>query len=184
MEILSKNDVVDNPKIIDEIIKGKVFIYPTDTIYGIGCNALIDESVQKIRALKQRPSKPMSVIAPSKEWITKNFNLKKEYLNKLPGKYTYVLKPNSEVVSKLTHPKTKILGVRIPDNWFTKIIQESRVPFITTSVNITNKPNMTCIEELDQSIKLGVDYFIDEGKLVGSPSKVIMFDGEDVLELR
>ena len=184
MEILSKNDIIDNQNIIDEIIAGKIFIYPTDTIYGIGCNALISESVHKIRTLKQRPDNPFSVIAPSKGLITKNFDLNSEYLDKLPGKYTYVMKPKTQVVTKITNPKTKMLGVRIPDNWFTKIIQKAGVPFITTSVNITNMPNMTYFENLNQSIKSGVDYLIDEGEIKGSASKVIMFDGEDILELR
>tara|TARA_Y100000310_G_scaffold338641_1_gene428856 strand:- start:8412 stop:9026 length:615 start_codon:yes stop_codon:yes gene_type:complete len=57
-------------KICDEILDGKIFIYPTDTVYGLGCNAEDAGAVEKIKEIKGRDKgKPLSVIAPSVEWI-------------------------------------------------------------------------------------------------------------------
>ena len=61
---------MNETEIIDFIRKGKIFIYPTDTIYGLGCDALNEKSVEKIKEIKKRDKdKPLSVIAPSKKWI-------------------------------------------------------------------------------------------------------------------
>ena len=74
----------------------KIYVYPTDTIYGIGCDATNDKLVLKIRSIKKRDEKPFSIIAPSKDWIKNNFEIiHPEYLDKLPGPYTLVMKPKN-----------------------------------------------------------------------------------------
>ena len=65
-------------QIIKAIKSGAIFIYPTDTVYGIGCNAKLKESVARIRKIKKQFSRPFSVIAPSMDWIAKNLEIKKE----------------------------------------------------------------------------------------------------------
>ena len=79
MKILTKEEVKVNKEVILEVMKnGAIFIHPTDTIYGIGCNATEEEFVNCVRDIKERPTTPFSVIAPSKEWIRKNRELKVE----------------------------------------------------------------------------------------------------------
>ena len=66
MEVLAKREfLMRKSEIIKKIINGEIFIYPTDTIYGIGCNALKSDSVQEIRTIKNRPDSPFSIIVPS-----------------------------------------------------------------------------------------------------------------------
>ena len=79
---------------VDDIKHGAVFIYPTDTIYGLGCDATNEESVKKIKELKYRDKdKPMSVIAPSVDWIKEHCEVTDEMIEKyLPGPYTLLLK--------------------------------------------------------------------------------------------
>ncbi len=162
--------------IVKEIKKGKVFVYPTDTVYGLGCDATNDESVKRIRKIK-KSKKPFSVIA-SKEWIKENCEVKD--LSKLPGPYTFIVKMKKQYVSKEVTEGT--LGVRIPDCDFTNLILESGKPFVTTSVNLTGEKNLVDIKDLKEDIKEKVDIVVDVGKLENKPSKVIGLDGEVLRE--
>lgn len=153
-----------------------IFIYPTDTIYGIGCNAEDKKLVQKIRIIKKRDQKPFSIIAPSKKYILDNFYVTKEEIDKyLPGPYTLILKKkNPNFLSWVSDTDT--IGIRIPDNEFTKRLQKTGKPIITTSVNLSGEKFANSIEEVNQKILDKVDYVFDEGVLSGKPSTIIFED--------
>ena len=162
--------------IIDSIKSGAVFIHPTDTIYGIGCNAQISSSVKKIRNIKSRNSSPFSVIAPSLQWINENCVVTKkgeEWIEKLPGPYTLIFKLKKNCVAKEVNPGLKTLGIRIPNHWVRKIAAEAEIPVVTTSVNRSNEDYMTSLEDLDPLIKGGIDFVLYEGEKKGKPSKII-----------
>jgi len=188
MRILSFEEFnLERQSIIDELFKGAVFIYPTDTIYGIGCNAAISSAVKKIRKLKSRASNPFSVIAPSFDWIYENCIVTKEaeeWLKKLPGPYTLILKlKNSNCVAKETASGLKTLGIRIPNHWIRDVVAEADVPVVTTSVNKSNEDYMTSLEDLEPAIKGSVDFIIYEGKKEGKPSKIIdLTDNVKIIE--
>jgi L-threonylcarbamoyladenylate synthase len=157
----------------------QIFIYPTDTIYGIGCNAENEELVNKIREIKKRDSKPFSVIAPSFEWILENFETTREELEKyLPGKYTLLLKKKNLDFLKWISDNERI-GIRIPDNEFTKKLQKKGKPIITTSVNISGMSFAKDISEIDKSILDSVDKVYNYGKLSGKPSTLVI-DGKEI----
>jgi tRNA threonylcarbamoyl adenosine modification protein (Sua5/YciO/YrdC/YwlC family) len=175
MRILSKNDLmVNRSKIVAEIKQGAVFIYPTDTIYGVGCDATNDVSVRKIRALKGRDAKPFSVIAPSIDWIHDNCELSdkaKAWLVKLPGPYTLILNlKNSGAVCAQTNMGMKTIGVRIPNHWIASLISDVGKPVITTSVNLAGSPPAGTREQLEKFV---VDFIIYEGDRQGRPSTVV-----------
>jgi L-threonylcarbamoyladenylate synthase len=162
--------------LIQKINQGKIFIYPTDTIYGLGCDAENKKSVNKIKSIKSRDKdKPISIIAPSIKWIKENCIIPKNLtLSKyLPGPYTLILKKQNPKF--LTHiSKTETIGIRIPKNQFTKQIQKSEKPFITTSVNLAGQPPITNINEIPKKIKEQVDIIINQGPLTGKPSTLII----------
>ena len=160
--------------LIKEIQKGKIFIYPTDTIYGLGCNAEDKEAVEKIKQIKQRDKdKPLSVIAPSIDWIKENLIIDCDLDKYLPGPYTIILKKKNP--NFLFHVSNKeSLGIRIPAHEFTKQIQEANLPFITTSVNLAGEPFVTRISDINPDILEEVDHVIDYGELNGKPSTIII----------
>ena len=186
MKIINSKEIEDYKiGIIGKIKQGSVFIYPTDTIYGIGCDATNMEAVARLRLIKRLPGeKPVSVIAPSKQWIIDNCVVDdkvSEWLEKLPGAYTLILKmKNKKCVPKNINFSTDALGVRIPDHFISSICAEAGVPIVTTSANICGKPNMVCVDDLDDTIKDKVDIIIDSGKLEGSASTIVFLDKEEV----
>jgi len=174
---MNMEKIIKNLK--QEIRKGKIFIYPTDTIYGLGCNAENIKSVEKIKQMKQRDKgKPLSIIAPSKEWINKHLIVDCDLDKYLPGPYTIILKKkNKDFLSHVSN--TDSIGIRIPDNEFTRKIQESSLPFITTSVNLSGEPFITKISDINPDILESVNYIIDYGELNGKPSTIII-NGEEL----
>ncbi|MDA3854770.1 MAG: L-threonylcarbamoyladenylate synthase [Candidatus Woesearchaeota archaeon] len=179
MKIISKREFLAKKRFyVEEIIRGKIIIYPTDTIYGIGCSAKIGSSINKIREIKKRDSKPFSIIAPSRSWILENLKiniLKIKYLKKLPGPFTFILDlKNDDCVSKdELIGESKSIGIRIPKCWFSSIILKSGVPFVTTSVNLSGEKYITKISEIKKEILKDVDYIIDCGKINTKPSTII-----------
>jgi L-threonylcarbamoyladenylate synthase len=188
MEVLTQTELrVRFNEIVEKIKDGSVFIYPTDTVYGIGCNAKDEKSVAKIRTLKTgRPTAPFSIIVPSIEWIRKNciINEKVEsWLKKLPGPYTLILKlKNKDVIATNIVPEAKTIGVRLPDHWFTEVVKKMGIAIVTTSANKTGEPFMTCIENLDPDIENGVEFMIYEGPKSGRPSKLVNVDTQEIRE--
>lgn len=154
----------------DLIRAGRIFIYPTDTIYGIGCDATNEEAVAKIRAIKQRDTKPFSIIPPSDEWITENTHAILAEIHK--GPFTYFVRTKKQSVADAVGAH-ETLGLRMSAHWFSEEIAKAGVPFVSTSVNISGLPHMTSLENLDPSIRSAVDIIIYEGPLDGSPSQKI-----------
>jgi len=168
-------------KIISRIKKGAVFIYPTDTIYGIGCSALNEKAVARIRKIKRRSTNPFSVIAPSKQWIRQNCILNndaEQWIKKIPGPYTLILKIKKGCVATNVNPGMDNLGIRIPANWFRNLVKEISIPIVTTSANVSGKYYMTSLDSLDREVKKNIDFIIYEGKKTGRPSRIIDLTGK------
>ena len=172
-EIVNFNEI-NKSEIVRRIKDGDLFIYPTDTVYGLGCKAMKQGSIQLIKEIKGRDEKPLSVIAPNKQWIRKNFEvINKNFIKKLPGPYTYILNVKKRAVARNVNPGMKTLGVRIPDHPFTELIKKSKVPFITTSVNYSGKRSARKIKEIPRRILNKVDIILDDGFLPNYPSTLI-----------
>ncbi len=178
MEIVSKDDfLADLEGHIEHMRYGAVFIYPTDTLYGIGCDARNNALVQRIRRIKNSYKQPMSVIVPSKEWIRKNLVIKPEHdewLGKLPGPYTLIFERKvKDCVADDVNPFGNTLGVRIPKNWFAKVVETLDFPIITTSINIHGQKPCDSIADVPSNMSHMVDMGIDDGEIKGRPSTLV-----------
>ncbi len=183
MRIISKEQFLGSKSVyLLKIIDGAVFIYPTDTIYGIGCDATNDAAVRRIREIKHRSDSPFSVAVPSRSWIRENCVLSaeaKKWLAKLPGAYTLLLKlKNRKAVAAAVNPSVDVLGVRIPGNWFSKVIAELNLPIVSTSANITKESHMTSLDDLDKDVARKVDFIIYEGRKDSRPSTIVGLYGK------
>ena len=185
MEVVSKEEFLLNRERFVRIVKeGAIFIHPTDTIYGIGCIATKNRVVEKVRRIKKRDIMPFSIIAPSMEWIRNNCiipDLGEEWLNKLPGPYTLILRlKNKNAIAPEVNSGWDTVGVRIPKHWISDFVRELGVPIITTSANITGEEFMTSLENLNPEIKNKMDFIIYEGEKRGFPSTIVNLSGEKV----
>ena len=158
------------------LLSGKLLIYPTDTLYGIGCNALSRAAVEKICLIKGREAgKPLSVIMA-------NFAMIKEYcglspkqarilLSLLPGPYTFIL----PLKKPMPASKTMEIGIRVPEHVFMRQLgKEFGFPIVTTSANLSGKKHAASIQQLDSRISSQVGLIIDGGRCIyRKPSTVI-----------
>ena len=189
MRVLDKTEFERFKRVhLGKIKQGSLFVYPTDTIYGIGCDATNGDSILKIRDLKQRPEQPFSIIAPSIDWIKENCvvnDLGAKWLDKLPGPYTFVFKlKNEKALHPLVNPSNKTIGVRIPDHWFSKLVEEMGIPIITTSPNVHGGQVPSDPEDLDVNFRSTLDFMLYEGRLHNPASTVIKLTDEEPEFLR
>jgi L-threonylcarbamoyladenylate synthase len=183
--LITKEYIEKNPDVLIDL-KKSIFVYPTDTIYGIGCDSTNKALVQKIREIKQRSKDPFSIAIPHKDLIVQHCVLSakaQSWLDDLPGPFTLILPVSSSFVADNVSPDGVSIGVRMFSTWFQNIIAKLDVPIVTTSVNFRGKPFMTSIKNIDKDIKSQVDFIIDDGELNGRPSKIINLL-DDVQELR
>ena len=183
MEILTQEEVLENVGELEkEILKGATMVFPTDTIYGIGCDARNSNSIKRIKRAKQRSrNQPISFIAPSINWITQHYEVQdwhEEYLKKLPGAFTYIFqRKNNCPISIEINPKvSQADGIRIPNSWFYHdVISQIQIPFCCTSANISGKVNILSIEQIEDEMRPFVDYAIRGDRLpIGARGSTIV----------
>lgn len=170
--LVDKKYVLKNREfVIRSIIDGSIFIYPTDTVYGLGCSALKEERCKKINEIKKR-DKPLSIIAPSKRWIRNNTYMSEEDIAKLPGSITILTECKENIVASTVNNGSNIIGVRMIDHWFQSLVTSANIPFVTTSANITGKETVENVRKMSEDLIEEVDLVIDDGDLKAEPSKV------------
>ncbi|HIG97952.1 TPA: threonylcarbamoyl-AMP synthase [Candidatus Woesearchaeota archaeon] len=184
MEVITKEEfLLEKVRYLKLISQGSVFIHPTDTIYGIGCDATNEAAVRRVRDAKQRNSMPFSVIAPSKRWVYDNCEVSAEgekWLDRLPGPYTLILRlKKASAIASSVNLGSGTLGIRIPRHWISDLVKELGFPVLSTSANLTGRQYMTAIDDLDESIRQKVDFMVYEGEKEGRPSTIVkLFEKE------
>jgi len=160
-------------RVIEVLRKGELIVYPTDTIYGLGADGTSKQAVKKVFDVKKRPlDDPISVMVSDFEMLEKYAEINERQMKilkeKLPGPYTFILKPKIKLPVSQNN-----VGFRIPDHWCTLIAKEFGKPVTSTSANIHKQPTPKNIRGIENSFKDSVSLYIDEGVKQGRPSKVI-----------
>jgi tRNA threonylcarbamoyl adenosine modification protein (Sua5/YciO/YrdC/YwlC family) len=166
-------------QVVDTLKRGGVICYPTDTMYGVGCDIFNQKAVKRVHQLKKRPKqKPFSFMCSSLKNISQYghvSNTAYRLMRKnLPGPYTLVL-PGSKLVPKIMLTKQKTVGIRVPDNSIClAIIAALGNPLLNTSAMLDDHSEAV-IDALDVDELFGrqVDLIIDGGEVYPDPSTVI-----------
>lgn len=143
-----------------------LLIYPTDTLYGLGCNALSQKAVDNIYALKRREAgKPLSIIVADFPMLLEYCNVSQSQENilhsLLPGPYTFIL-PLRKKLPVSTPPS---VGVRVPEHLFMRqVSKELQIPIVSTSANISGEKEAAEVSGLDAAVASKVDLIIDGGR--------------------
>ena len=165
-------------KAVDILKTGGVIAYPTDTIYGFGCDILNKKAIQRIYQIKKRDrSKPFSFICSDLKNISEYAQVT-DYAYKtmkrlLPGPYTFIL-PGTKLVPKIMLTKRKTVGIRVPNNNICLAIVEALGhPIISTSVGWSGREVLSDPQQIEETFGSQIELTIDGGILPNQPSSII-----------
>jgi len=165
-------------KVVDVLKEGGVIGYPTDTIYGVGCDLFNPEAIRKIHRIKKiEGNKPLSFICSDLKDISR-YAYVSNYAYKmmkrlLPGAYTFILNA-TKLVPKIAMTRQKTVGIRIPDNKIClALVKEVGHPIISTSVYKLDESLYNDPSEIEERFGKQLDLVIDGGVIVAEHSSMI-----------
>ena len=177
-------------KIIPILKKGGIILYPTDTVWGIGCDATNAEAVDKIYALKKR--------AESKSMIclVSDFKMLQQYVEEVPEVAYDVLKYAKKATTIIYDRPLRVaenmiaddntLGIRVArDTFCSKLIRKFKRPIVSTSANISGVATPRNLKEISKEILEGVDYVVNlplQNKNA-KPSAIIKIGGDSTVKI-
>lgn len=164
-----------------EILKnGGLILYPTDTVWGIGCDATNANAIQKIYALKQRTDSKALIC------LVANDSMLERLIKDVPDaaydildyatKPTTIIYDNPKGVAKNLIANDNSLAIRVASDKFCQyLIGRFKNPIVSSSANISGKPSPKSFKEIDQAILKGVDYIVNlhQEKTMATPSSII-----------
>ncbi len=169
-----------NNDIKEEILKDNLIIFPTETVYGIGANALSEKAVNKIFAVKTRAkNNPLIVHLKDKSEIEKYAIISNQIEQKLidtfmPGPFTIILK-KKEIIPSCVTANMDSVGIRIPIHQMAhEFLELVNVPIAAPSANISSRPSGTKVADIKDEFDSLVPYIIDNGEAtIGLESTVV-----------
>ncbi|WP_196891552.1 L-threonylcarbamoyladenylate synthase [Aureivirga marina] len=176
---------------IEALKKEEVILYPTDTIWGIGCDATCEKAVQRIYEIKNRVATKSMII------LVSDIEMLQDYVEKVPEKAI-------EIIKNQTRPTTIIyegaknlaknvissdgtIAIRVVDNEFCKeLIKNYKKPIVSTSANLSGEPSPSSFKEISKPILDNVDYIVNlqREKISSIASRIIMISGEEIKVIR
>lgn len=169
--------------------QGKTILYPTDTIYGIGCDATNESAVEKVFEIKNRPKEKSLIV------LVSNIDMLKEYVDinndteQLISSFevpTTVIYSNPKHLAKNAVNMDNTIAIRIPKHEFCQaLIKAIGKPIVSTSANLSGEKNPISFAEISAEIRNKVDIVIDERydtSTCKQPSKLIKINADNSIE--
>lgn len=165
----------------EELLMGNVILYPTDTVWGIGCDAEEEKAIEKVFKIKERdPSKSMIILVADIDMV-------KHYVEDVPEKFeklleeqeqptTYIFPKAKNLPEKLISEDGSIAIRVVQDEFCHKLIRQLDRPLVSTSANISGGKSPATFAEVDEEIKNRVDYVVrwrQEEETPAKPSRIV-----------
>ncbi|WP_394740759.1 L-threonylcarbamoyladenylate synthase [Natronococcus roseus] len=160
------------------IREGELVVYPTETVYGLGANAVDSDAVERVFEAKGRDrSKPVSMAVPSVpsalDYVRATDREREFMAAFLPGPVTVLCQRRDVVPDELTAGEDRV-GVRVPDHDLVlRLCERAGTPITSTSANVSGSGSVRRIDDLEPSIREAVAVTIDGGETAGTESTVV-----------
>ncbi len=156
---------------------GKLVVYPTETVYGLGADALDPAAVEAVFAAKRRErAKPISLAVASvaaASAVVRLSDRERQFADRfLPGPVTLLCERRESVPDVLVAGRDRV-GLRVPDCEFALSLAERTGPITATSANVSGRPAASRVDELDAEIRERAAVVVDGGETPGSASTVV-----------
>ena len=192
--LLSINPKNPQPRLVQQVVEllenDGVIIYPTDTVYGLGCSIYSKKAMKRLHLIKKMdPKKPLTLICSNQTQIqeytqgieTPIFKLLRKHL---PGPYTFVFRA-SKIVPKMMLTPRSTVGFRWPDHPITlAIVEMLGHPILSSSLRISDDQLYDDPHEIHDHFKKRVDAVVDGGFIFAEHSTIIDFSQGDPILLR
>lgn len=177
-------------KALEVLRNGGVILYPTDTIWGLGCDATNDEAINRIYEIKKRSDqKSMLVLLDSvaklDRYVCDVPDIAYDLID-LSEKPLTIIYEQSKGLSPNVSKQNHSIGIRITQEVFSKqLIERFKKPIISTSANISGTSSPRCFSEISEDIKAAVDYVVEyrQEDEKSSPSSIIMLSSDNSIKV-
>ncbi|MBS3760443.1 L-threonylcarbamoyladenylate synthase [Halodesulfurarchaeum sp.] len=161
----------------DAIQAGDLVVYPTETVYGLGADALDPEAITRVFDAKGRNrSEPISLAVPTPEtalsYVSVSERERAFMAEFLPGPVTVVMAKRAVVPDALTAGEDRV-GIRVPDHDLAHALLDAVEPITATSANVSGRPSVTDPDSLDSEIRAAAAEVLDGGETGGTGSTVV-----------
>jgi L-threonylcarbamoyladenylate synthase len=169
---------------LEVLQSGGLILYPTDTIWGIGCDATNETAVEKIYQLKKRPDKKTMIILLANEkdiltYVTQPDPKIFDYIKEIKKPTTVIYEGGTGVAENLINQDGTIAIRIVKDDFCRHLIKRFRKPIVSTSANISDYPSPLVYRDIDMIIKNGVDYIVQHRQddlYPAAPSSIIKWN--------
>lgn len=180
--------VEDLARAVEAIREGELVVYPTETVYGLGADALDGAAVERVFDAKQRDrSKPVSMAVPDVETAREYVRLTDRECRFaetfLPGPVTLVVERRSVVPDVLTGGRDRV-GIRIPDHDLSRDLARRAGPITATSANVSGNESARRAEDVDRHIRELATVVIDGGETPGGSGSTVVDISSDTIHRR
>lgn len=172
------------------LLKGGIILYPTDTIWGIGCDATNEDAIQKIYRLKKREEKKSLIILVDDEKMI--YDYVSHPSPKILSVIYYSSRPTTAIFSNAKNLPSKLvnedgtIAIRITkDNFCRQLVQQLQKPLVSTSANISGEIFPANFGEVSEEIKNGVDYIVQHRQndfSKSAPSSILKLNDKDEIQ--